>query len=521
MYTILIVDDEREEREGVSFLLAEFEYDLEILYAENGKQAIEVLEKRPIDILYTDIRMPIMDGLELSKQARDMYPNMPIIIYSGYAEFQYAKTAISIGVAFYILKPVDMTEFKKTMDQVLHGLAEVDKSKELLGQQEHLAKKHQLVQLIYRSEHSNMEESKQFEYERLILLEFDKDFFDQAGEAFEQELLPCLPLGAEYLNLNMCQGVVLCKRLEGDQVPLYEQVAGEIHEWILKRYQTYCYIALSEDIIPGKIISEVYQELESLLECRFFITDKYIFDKNQVIEEYIEGEDAADDVITEQIKKDILAKDIYGLEIHLNLFCNKYQKKNTFSHLYVKFIFSNVYKDILTDLGRNQVREEDLNKNIDKLYRSNDMKQIIILIHEAVDEIKGIWEKVGIGSSQEVDMVKNYIDQHYGEDLDLVSLAEKVYLSPPYLSTLFKRVTGWGINKYIKNLRMEKAKILLEQTNIKIVDLAEAVGFHNLSYFCQNFREFYGETPEQYRKTEYYQNKSGEKGHGCQYEGSI
>lgn len=104
-------------------------------------------------------------------------------------------------------------------------------------------------------------------------------------------------------------------------------------------------------------------------------------------------------------------------------------------------------------------------------------------------------------------MVKSYIDTHYGEDLDLVSLAEKVYLSPQYLSTLFKRVTGWGINKYIKTIRMEKAKDLLENTNIKVVDLCTAVGFRNLSYFCQNFREFYGETPEQYRKSDYYHNR--------------
>jgi two-component system, response regulator YesN len=79
-------------------------------------------------------------------------------------------------------------------------------------------------------------------------------------------------------------------------------------------------------------------------------------------------------------------------------------------------------------------------------------------------------------------------------------LAEKVYLSPSYLSEIFIKETGCGINKYIKNLRMEKAKVLLYHTNMKIIDICNKVGYHNQSYFVRSFREHFGSSPEKYRQ---------------------
>jgi two-component system response regulator YesN len=79
-------------------------------------------------------------------------------------------------------------------------------------------------------------------------------------------------------------------------------------------------------------------------------------------------------------------------------------------------------------------------------------------------------------------------------------LAEKVYLSPSYLSEIFIKETGCGINKYIKNLRMENAKDLLNHTNMKITDICKKVGYHNLSYFVRSFREHFGSSPEKYRQ---------------------
>ena len=97
--------------------------------------------------------------------------------------------------------------------------------------------------------------------------------------------------------------------------------------------------------------------------------------------------------------------------------------------------------------------------------------------------------------------MKNYIYHHYGEkEIGPEKLAALVYLSPGYLSAVFKEETGVTLNRFIREVRMNKAKELLENTNMKITQIAKEVGFSNSSYFCRSFREFFGDSPESCRR---------------------
>lgn len=98
-------------------------------------------------------------------------------------------------------------------------------------------------------------------------------------------------------------------------------------------------------------------------------------------------------------------------------------------------------------------------------------------------------------------IIEKYIHDHYMDVLSLDILAEKVYLTSHYLSSIFSQEKGIGLNKYIKKVRMDKAEELLRTTNMKIGDICEAVGYTNLSYFCKTFRNEYGVTPEKYRES--------------------
>lgn len=110
------------------------------------------------------------------------------------------------------------------------------------------------------------------------------------------------------------------------------------------------------------------------------------------------------------------------------------------------------------------------------------------------------FSKESFNDRHEIELVKSYIYKNYGNDLSLEILAEYIYMTPSYLSSVFKKEIGMGINSFIKNYRMEKAKDMLENTNIKIKNIGNLVGYSNTSYFCQSFREFYGLTPEKYRQ---------------------
>lgn len=135
---VLIADDESLERRGLKYLIHKYGFDLDILESPNGLSAKKLLDEQPVDILITDLKMPFMDGIELSKHARQLYPDMKIILYSAYSQFEYAKAAIELGVVHYIVKPINCDEFKAVMDKILLTFEKERRQKEMLHQYENI-----------------------------------------------------------------------------------------------------------------------------------------------------------------------------------------------------------------------------------------------------------------------------------------------------------------------------------------------------------------------------------------------
>ena len=100
---------------------------------------------------------------------------------------------------------------------------------------------------------------------------------------------------------------------------------------------------------------------------------------------------------------------------------------------------------------------------------------------------------------REIETVKEYIYMNYDKELSVDMLAEQVYLAPSYLSHIFKKETGQNLSKFIKSLRMEKAREMLTKSHLKIINISCAVGYPNVSYFCQSFREYFGVSPQKFR----------------------
>lgn len=129
MTNVLIVDDEKIEREGLKYLLSREEGKRTVFEAANGKQALQVLRSEDIQLLLTDIKMPHMTGLELSKKAKEENPNLQIIIFSGFSDFTFAQEAIRYGVTEYILKPVNPDDFHKVLERAESEISKRRKKK--------------------------------------------------------------------------------------------------------------------------------------------------------------------------------------------------------------------------------------------------------------------------------------------------------------------------------------------------------------------------------------------------------
>ena len=136
-----------------------------------------------------------------------------------------------------------------------------------------------------------------------------------------------------------------------------------------------------------------------------------------------------------------------------------------------------------------------------RYYVRRQIGDILDIVDDAVCEFESCLSEQQDGIRREVAQVKNYILHHYSEgNLSPDHLGAMVYLSPGYLSTVFKEETGVTINRYVREVRMNKAKELLENTNMKISAISSEVGFSSSTYFCRSFREFYGVSPESCRK---------------------
>ena len=148
MYKVLVVDDEKIGRDGISFLLKQSSYQFDIKEAQNGKVALQYLLNNEVDFLFTDIKMPFMDGIELIQEVMKVKPEIKIVILSGYSDFEYAKNAMKVGVSEYLLKPIDPKEFNTSLDKVVKQYESQKKEQMKIKRQNVLLKEHILFSLV-------------------------------------------------------------------------------------------------------------------------------------------------------------------------------------------------------------------------------------------------------------------------------------------------------------------------------------------------------------------------------------
>lgn len=505
MLQILIADDELEEREGIEFLIHEYQYPLEVAKAENGRAALAYLTGHPVDILFTDVRMPFLDGLQLSAEALKLNPELRIILFSGFSEFEYARSAISLGVSEYLLKPVSLDDFQHVMNKVVNEITARQEEKQSRKQSLFYAREHILFSLLNGTPKEQIAFSPLSldfteEYQKMMLLEFGRDFFENAGPFFQSDLAALVEQPMDYVNLNSYQSVLLFSRDWKPQKAYdsFYDLALLLHNSIFSKYGRHCFFAISGTVEGSKSFPSCLEQMEQLMEARFFLSDTYVFepeDESSVSLPHTEN----DDHLIENIRADLQQRDYFCLREDLFYLFNKYNQKASFSHLYVKFIFSNLWKEMMQHVSSPPLQ---INEGVEKIYRSGSMAEVREVMEQAVALLESSSPLPAHTPNRDVAAVIQYIEAHYDSPLDLETLASKVYLSPRYLSVIFKKETGCGLNRYIKNCRMEKARELLVNTHIKIGQVCQAVGYNNVSYFCQNFREYYGKTPDRYREEE-------------------
>ena len=501
MYRMLVMDDEKTERECVRFLIEQSGLPLEVSEAGDGREALRRLKETDgADILFTDVQMPLMDGLELIREAEKLFPDMKILIFSSYADFEYARTALTLGVVNYILKPLIPEKLKKSLEGLIGQLDEEAASRNLKDRQQSFMLQYALQLSISgnfagsRVEPAVLKQLEQFRC--MVLVDFNGDFLENNSFVFYESLRCAMRLDMESLNLSPDQALLLLRTPVENPKEWGMRLLSHIQE----TFQISCWLAISKPLSGQASLKDACAAVEQQMERRFWEPQVHVFAE----QERENAQDGAGDGTDEnrqllQIKRALGNRDGAALQEALDSLFAKYRSRQNQSQIYVKFIFSNLLTTLYPFLTEMDGEKKTLDAMISDLYLQPDISEIVRMVQELASRIIGGFSS-GPSIRREILEVIDYIGANYGKELSVERLASIVFLTPDYLSRLFKKSMGKSISQYIRQFRMEKARELLTGTNRKVIDIGEAVGYPNYSYFCQSFREYFGTSPERYRQ---------------------
>lgn len=490
---ILLVDDEREEREGIAYLIQKFKYPLEIIQAASGKEALEILSNQKIDILFTDVKMPVMSGLELARAVRETDKTMKIIIFSAYAEFEYAKQAIEMNALRYLLKPIEIDEFKELMDDVLSSLEETQR----LDQKDLLFKLFSGTKLDKISKESIEKTffcNSNVGY-RFLNVEFLTNYFEENEEYFLELSKRYLGSKTEYIGLYPNESYLLLMDFEMNKSKFFNEQITKMMAAIQRHTIDKCIIFISPMFFNLDDMEECLQKTDKMKTEIFGYENKIVEvdDSDAKTEHYVSDiETATNEVLSAIDSKnpDIISKKSFQLVQTINV-------SSKVSKLYVQNILYTVIKTMYDKLPG--IEMEEVLVSAESLFKARDSKTIL-------EEYENIVSKIIIAFKNndiEADIIlriKKIVEREYMRDISLDYIAKQVHLAPAYVSFIFKQETGQSLIKYITDIKMAKARKFLEDNDMKIIQVGKACGYENQSYFNRLFKNYHGVTPKQYRE---------------------
>lgn len=534
MQKLLIVEDEK----SIFFLLNSCilyeELGLELAgYAENGQMAYDmIMEKRP-DIVITDISMPIIDGLELIERVQKQHVNPKFIIVSGYAQFEFAKKAVKLGVRDYLLKPINSNELNKSLAQLAREISEDGNERTLLQSSDNHKEKIRtsfIMSILYRDvdfhgmtvQQINRDYFYSFQEGYFCSVVMKVDYYSDIVIGIRNHITDSLMIVIRECFSDICCEVSVAEHQENIYVILNleesKQKTDEMRalcKRVLVRGKklTEAYADTGITVCLGKTVSDVCELPDSFESALHLLDMRIVRGADRVLDIHESGYHGS----AEGSKYVLPAPLLHGLVEKVE--CNELTE--------VRGNISAIFQDVLNFCKREDVsvyktlRGVMLNVLSVVKQKGNFPNEFMDIYQELSTElnkcsrycdiISFLPEKMTAGmlkfrkdeqseGSLIMKRVLEYISQNYDKQLKLEEAAEQVYITPAYLGIIFKKETGKNFTAYLTDLRMEKAKELLLDVRININEITYKVGYHNVRYFSRTFKEYVGITPKEYRK---------------------
>lgn len=511
MLKLLICDDESLIRNSLAGLEWESYGVTCVASAKNGADALEKAELFEPDIVITDVRMPKHDGIYLAKQLHEKYPDTRLIFLTGYNEFEYAKKAIEYNVSEYLLKPIDEDELFEAVSRVRD---EVLKWRSLSEKQQRLD--------------TMLSQSKYFLKDYFFSSENISSVFNINPDTTHMTACVIAPegkeAGAELFSLLETLDSMLSESSECSYIPFFDSD---------KLLIVFCTCGDS----PAQTEDIIFAECEKIQKL---LNESYSFDYNIGMGEPVTS--CPQDSYTGACEALGYSKNIGYKHI---IYIKDVEPNSSVAGYYSKLfsLYINALKTLNVQNAKRHINEffaamENAGESIynrqkfclnliisisDALYETGCNPAVLFnktdswaLIHKAdstaalkgfIDDITDVvisyMENVRDQKSKSlVEKVKELVNTNFADDASLETVAAQVYMSPCYLSVIFKRETGETFKNYLIRTRIEKSKELLKNTDLKVYEIAERVGYADTRYFSEIFQRNTGKTPSQYRENE-------------------
>ncbi len=529
---VFLAEDEFVVREGIKNCIDWETHGYEFCgEAGDGEVAYSMIQKLQPDILITDIKMPFMDGLTLSRMVKEEYPWIEIILLTGYEDFQYATEAIRIGVSCYLSKPISGENLLKEVDALSERIAEKREERE--------AKRRYEEEMVERTELEKMEffrglvtggkelpelldKAKKLsiditgmQYNIIVMKVWSTrhDAHEYSGSVVEVEKSIrdiAAKRGAIYFDLNV-EGIALLFKGDDAQI-LSEKIDDCMHriDGVCRNYEHIRYFGG-----VGQNVHRITEIPASFNWASRAFAHMYLTEDNGFIVGSEEGlKSERDDVILSEIDprhidrkriKEFLRRgEKHETAYFMEEFIRGMGKNAIRSTMLRQYIAMDIFfcaaDFIENELGISKDEEEyTLETPTPEILANEDetAKYLVRILEYAItlrdENSKGHYRDV-------VNDVVSYIEEHYTEeDLSLNTLAAHVNLSPNHLSAVFKQETGQPFIKYLTDYRMNMAKELLSITSKKSNEIGLMVGYKDPHYFSYLFKKTQGITPTQYR----------------------
>lgn len=478
MIKTIIVEDEKVIREGLKKHVPWERLGIDEVYdASRAEDAIELCEKMKPDIIVSDIRMPGMDGIELCRKLREKYEKCKIIFVTGFSDKEYLKAAISLQAVSYVEKPVNIKEISSALENAV----------------EQIKKSRAYEQAVV---HSVFTKSDIFEYQWSgdtfftagILYTRNKNLKDDKREigGFLEKILQ--DQGFHYYSERKDEKteVFLVSDVHSGENRL-RNIQVELEEFMAQQKED-LFIALGQEVDDQKDISRSYQSAEKARMCLGFKgwnTITYSGEHYCKITDSSSGKKDLNDFSVALTKNELNS----ALDI-VKKITGRIENEHILVDINVRYWYYYMEEQVYHLTG---VRKNNGDNEIEHLETVKELEEYICnLLLEEKSENK---------SSYIAKKVSDYIREHYSEnDLSIKKIADVVYLTPTYLSNLYKKQTGITVGQYLTEVRMECAVQLLKDPKWKLYQIAAMVGFEDANYFAKIFKKKKGVTPSEYRE---------------------